>query len=151
LHFLERYTYEKRKDMAKIPAAQMRLKLEDLAKLLAAGYTDKEIMTSLKLKRRTFYYYKAKVCRIFGNIAEKNTEQVLEFEAEILKDRYIRLFRNLEQRATNRNTKLRDVANASEIAAMIATNIFRLEMEGFRARKTRRELKQGEQKANTYL
>jgi hypothetical protein len=108
-------------------------------------------MQDLKLKRRTFYYYKAKVCRMFGNIAEKKTEQALEFEAEILKDRYIRLFRNLEHRATNRNIKLRDVANASEIAAMIATNIFRLEVEGFRARKTRRELKQGEQKAARYI
>jgi hypothetical protein len=133
--------------MAKIQAAQMRLKLEDLAKKLAAGFTDKEIMADLKLKRRTFYYYKAKVCRMFGNIAEKKTEQVLEFEAEILKDRYIRLYRNLEQGTTNRSTKLRDAANASEVAAMIATNIFRLEVEGFRARKTRRELKQCEQKA----
>jgi hypothetical protein len=76
---------------------------------------------------------------------------VLEFEAEILKDRYTRLFRNLEQRATNRNTKLRDAANASELAAMIATNIFRLEVEGFRARKTRMELKQGQQKAARYF
>jgi len=76
---------------------------------------------------------------------------VLEFEAEILKDRYTQLFRNLEQRATNRNTKLRDAANASELAAMIATNIFRLEVEGFRARKTRMELKQGQQKAARYF
>jgi hypothetical protein len=129
----------------------MRLKLEDLAKKLAAGLTDKEIMQDLKLKRRTFYYYKAKVCRMFGNIAEKNTGQALEFEAEILKDRFIRLYRKLEHRATNRSTKLRDVANASEVAAMIATNIFRLEVEGFRARKTRSELKQGEQKAFRYL
>ena len=97
----------------------MRLKLEDLAKKLAAGLTDKEIMQDLKLKRRTFYYYKAKVCRMFGNIAEKNTGQALEFEAEMLKDRYIRRYRNLEQRTTDRNTKLRDAANASELAAMM--------------------------------
>jgi hypothetical protein len=137
--------------MAKKPAAQTRHDVEELAKKLAAGFTDKQIMQDLKLKRRTFYNYKAKVCRMFGNIAEKKTEQVLEFEAEILKDRYIRLYRKLEHRATNRSTKLRDAANASEVAAMIATNIFRLEVEGFRARKTRRELKQGEQNAIRYL
>jgi DNA-binding CsgD family transcriptional regulator len=57
--------------MAKIPAAQMHLKLEDLAKKLAAGFTDKEIMQNLQLKRRTFYNYKAKVCKMFGNISEK--------------------------------------------------------------------------------
>jgi hypothetical protein len=38
----------------------------------AAGYTDKEIMQDLKLKLRTFYNYKAKVGRMFANIAEKN-------------------------------------------------------------------------------
>jgi hypothetical protein len=83
---------------------------------------------------------------MFGNISEKKTEQILEFEAEILKDRYIRLFRNLEQKVTTDQTmNLRDAANASEVAATIATNILRLEVEGFMARKTRRELEQGKQ------
>ena len=85
--------------MAKIPSAQMHLKLEELAKKLAAGYTDKEIMQALNLKRRSFYYHKAKVCKMFGDIAEKKTKQVLEFESQILKDRFMRLYRNLEQRA----------------------------------------------------
>lgn len=137
--------------MAKITSAQTNLKLEELAKKLAAGYSDKEIMQALNLKRRTYYNYKSKVCKMFGDIAEKKTEQVLEFEAQILKDRFMRLYRNLEQRATDRNTKLHDAANASEVAADIAKNILRLEMEGFMARQTRRELKQGEQKAAKYL
>jgi hypothetical protein len=137
--------------MAKIPSAHMHLKLEELAKKLAAGYMDKEIMQALNFKRRTSYYYKAKVCSMYGSIAEKKTEQVLEFELQILKDRFMRLYRNLEQRATDRNTKLHDAANASEVAADIALNIFRLETEGFTARQTRRELKQGEQKAAKYL
>jgi hypothetical protein len=137
--------------MAKISAAQSHLRLQQLAKKLAAGYTDKEIMQALNLKRRTFYHYKAKVCSMYGNIAEKKTEQVLEFEAQILKDRFMRLYRNLEQRITNPDTKLRDAANAAEVATDIAKNILRLEMEGFRARETRRDLKQGEQKAAKYL
>ena len=137
--------------MAKITSAQTNLKLEELAKKLAAGYSDKEIMQALNLKRRTYYNYKSKVCKMFGDIAEKKTEQVLEFEAQILKDRFMRLYRNIEQRATDRNTKLHDAANASEVAADIALNIFRLETEGFMARQTRRELKQGEQKAAKYL
>jgi hypothetical protein len=49
----------------------MHLKLEEIAKKLAAEYTDKEIMQDLKLKRRTFYY-KAKVCSMYGNIAVEN-------------------------------------------------------------------------------
>ena len=138
--------------MAKIPAGQIHLKLEDLAEKIAAGFTDKEIMQDLGLKRRTFYNYKAKVSRMFGNVADKKIEEKLEFEAEILKERYIRLFRNLEQKVTtDQSMNLRNAANASEIAAMIATNIFRLEIEGFMARKTRKELEQGKQKALRFL
>ena len=107
--------------MAKIPAAQIHLKLEDLAEKLAAGLTDKEIMQDLQIKRRTFYNYKAKVSRMFGNIAEKKTEQKLEFEAEMLKERYLRLFRNLEQRIMKADDSqshgLQEIANASEVAA----------------------------------
>jgi hypothetical protein len=88
---------------------------------------------------------------MYGNVAEKKTEDVLEFEAHLLKNRFLQLYRNLEQRVTDRNTKLRDAANASEVAADIAINIFRLEMEGFRSRQTRMELKQNEQKAAGYI
>jgi hypothetical protein len=72
---------------------------------------------------------------------------VLEFEAHLLKNRFLRLYRNLEQRANNLNTKLCDATNSTEVAADIAINIFKLEMEGFMARKTRMDLKKGEQKA----
>jgi hypothetical protein len=54
--------------MAKIASAQMHLRLQQLAKKLAAGYTDKEIMQDPKLKLM-----------------------------QILKERYTRLFRSLEQ------------------------------------------------------
>ena len=52
-----------------------------------------------------------------------------EFEAHLLKNRFLRLYRNLEQRATNLNTKLCDATNATEVADDIAINIFKLEME----------------------
>ena len=142
--------------MAKIPAGQIHLKLEDLAEKIAAGLTDKEIMQDLQIKRRTFYNYKAKVSRTFGNVTEKKMEEKLEFETEMLKERYLRLFRNLEERITKADDSpkshgLQEIANASEVAAFIATNILRLEFEGFMARKTRRELEQGKQKALKYL
>ena len=82
----------------KITAGQMRGQLEEIAKKLSAGYTDREIMKDLKIPRSTFYRYKAKIFSIFGDLAAKKTEKVLEFESEILKDSYIRLYRNLETR-----------------------------------------------------
>jgi hypothetical protein len=133
--------------MAKTPAAQMHLKLGELAKKLAGGYSDKEIMQDLKLKRRTFYYYKAKVCSMFGNIAEKKTEQVLEFEAHLLKNRLLSLLSSIEDRIKEKPKSLHDTTEAVGMAQDIAINIFKLEVEGFMARKIRRELKQSEHKA----
>jgi hypothetical protein len=52
----------------------MRIHIEQLAKKLAAGYSDKDIMQELNLPERTFYYRKAQISKIYGNIARKKTE-----------------------------------------------------------------------------
>lgn len=139
--------------MPNIPQAQVQLGLQELQKRLAAGFTDREIITDLKLSQATFYRYKAKLYKRYGKIAERKTDQVIELEAELLKERYIKLYRNLEQKITDADNTddLNAIANATEVATLIATNIFRLEVEGLKARQIRLELKNGEQKAARYL
>lgn len=136
--------------MAKIPEAQMNAQLEEIVRQINAGYTDLEIMKNLNVKRQTFYDYKQKIFKRFGDIAAKKTDATLEFEADLLKDRYNRLFRNLELSVTDPSANLGDKALASEVAAFIATNIFKLEVEGLRARQGRK-LQQNEQKAIRYI
>ena len=158
--------------------AEMNKMLEEIAKRLAAGCTDKEIITDLNLRERTFYYYKAEISRIYGDITAKKTEEALEFEAKVLKDRYLRLYRSLEQRIiggdSNNNfgssrsdtttpttasgaslsakpSRLHDIAIASEVAANLATQIFRLEFEGFMRRKTIKQLGRSEDDAARYV
>ena len=134
--------------MSRTSDAQMRLHLEELAKLLAEGYnSDKQLMQELNLKRRTFYYHKAKIVKLWGDIAARRSEQSLEFQAQVLADRFLRLYRQLEQNITNGNDRLRDKADAAHAAAELAIKIFQLEVEGVRARR----LKQVEAKAQTYL
>jgi hypothetical protein len=137
--------------MAKIAVAQMRIHLEELAKKLAAGYTDKQIMQELNYKERTFYNHKAKVSRIYGNIGERKTEEALEAEAHILKDRFLHLYRalyeNIADATNNRNTRLRDKAYAAQVAAEIAIQLLKLEVEGFRSRQAR----QAEARAAKYV
>ncbi|MFL6456069.1 MAG: hypothetical protein ACJ71G_03765 [Nitrososphaeraceae archaeon] len=170
----------------KTPAAEIGLRLEQIAERLAAGCTDKDVIKDLNLKERTFYYYKAEISRIYGDITAKKTEQALDFEAEVLKDRYLRLYRSLEQRIigggdSNNNfgsssssdtttpttasgaslsasssssakpSRLHDIAIASEVAANLATQIFRLEFEGFMRRKTIKQLGQSEEDAAKYV
>lgn len=138
--------------MAKIPAGLMRAQLEEIVKQINAGYTDLEIMKNLNINRNTFYDYKEKIFKIYGDVAAKKTEAALEFEADLLKDRYTRIFRNLmaDLSITDPSQNLGDKALASEVAALIATNIFKLEFEGLRARQGR-TLRVNEQKAIRYI
>lgn len=135
-----------------ISAAVMRAQLEAIAKKLSDGYTDSEIMKDLNIKRATFYNYKARIFNLYGDLAAKKTEKSLEFEAEVLKDRYIRLYRALELRISShpKDEDIGEVAVATEIAAFICTNIFKLETEGLRARQGR-PLQLTEQKAIRYI
>jgi hypothetical protein len=87
---------------------------------------------------------------VFGDIAKKKTEESLELEAEILKDRYIRLYRGLELKINEPSHGLGELAVATEVAAYLATNILKLEVEGLRARQGR-WLQQSEQKAIRYI
>lgn len=138
--------------MTAVTAAQARAQLEMIAKRLSDGYTDREIMKDLNIKRATFYNYKAKLFKQYGDVAAKKSEKSLEFEAEVLKDRYIRLYRQLELRIAEhpKGEDLADVALATEVAAITATNIFKLETEGLRAREGR-PLRINEQKAMGYI
>jgi len=136
--------------MPPITAGQLRAQIETVANRLSQGYTDSEIMRDLKLKRATYFNYKSRVFAIFGDLASRKTEQSLETELELLKDRYIRLYRNLETRIYDKAEELEDVAYATDIAANIATNILRLEAEGLKARQ-QRSLRALEQKTVRYL
>jgi hypothetical protein len=132
--------------MAKVSNAQMNAQLEVIAKMLSDGYTDTEIMNKLNVKRSTFYVYKARLFKVYGDIAAKKTEESLELEAEILKDRFTRLFRRLELKLNERDNELADLALGCETAAMIGLNILKLEVEGYRAREGK-VLRLNEQKA----
>ena len=136
--------------MANVARNIVRGQVETIANKISSGYTDSDIMRDLGLKRHTYYNYKRRVIQEFGAAARKKSEDVIEFEAEVLKDRYIRLYRNLELRISNPSEKLYDVTLGSEIAAVIATNILRLETEGLRARQGR-GLVRIEDRAQRYL
>lgn len=120
--------------MPRTSAKERRAQYELIAKRLSTGFTDTDIMTQLGIKRATFYHYKKQVYQIWGDLAGKKTEDSIAFEADLFKDRLIRLLRGLELRLNDsKNDTIKDVADASAIAAQIATAIFKLEYEGLRA------------------
>jgi Putative ATPase subunit of terminase (gpP-like) len=115
---------------------QIQNELIEIEHRICQGYTDKEIMEDLGLKERTFYYYKEKLYQKSAQIQANKTEQILVFEAQILKDRLTHMYRQLQQRVRSENTKARDLAEITTTAYNIAINIFKLESEGLRAFST---------------
>lgn len=100
---------------------------------------------------RTYYAYKNRVAQAFGDVAKERTNSdTLQFDMQILKDRFTRLYRRLEQKMSGPDVSTYDVAYASEVAMMIAANLLKLESEGLRLRQTR-ELGKLEDKAVRYL
>jgi hypothetical protein len=65
-------------------------------------------------------------------IQAKKTEQILVFEAQIL-DRQTQLYKQLQQKVRDENTKARDLGKITTTTYNIAINIFKLESEGLRA------------------
>jgi hypothetical protein len=133
--------------VSKIPAAVMAIHIEELARKLSEGNTDRQIMQELNIPERTFYYRKAIVSKIYGKITERKTEEVIEAEMHVLKDRFLRLYRQLEQNIANSNDRLRDKASAAQVAADLAIQVLRLEVEGYRTRQAR----QAEARAAKYV
>lgn len=115
-------------------AKERRLQVELIAKKLSTGFTDTDIMNQLNVKRATFYHYKKLIYQVWGDIARRKTEESIAFEADLMKDRLIRIYRGLELRLNDsKNDPIRDVAEASAIATQIATAIFKLDYEGIKA------------------
>lgn len=138
--------------MPLVTANESRARLELIARRLSQGLTDSEIQAELGIKQAAYYVYKAKIFKTYGDLAKKKTEQSLEFEAELLKDRLTRLSRLLETRMNERsNDSLSDLANAAAVAAQINTTIFKLEFEGLKARQARTQIPLEANKAIRYI
>lgn len=120
--------------MPRTSAKERRLQIELIAKKLSTGFTDSDIMNQLNISRGTFYAHKKRVYQVWGDIARRKTEECIAFEADLMKDRLIRIYRGLELRLNDsKNDPIKDVADASAIATQIATAIFKLDYEGLKA------------------
>ena len=111
---------------------QIENELIEIEHRLCQGHTDKEIIEELNIKERTFYYYKNKLYQMSASIQAKKTEEIMVFEQQILKDRLTRLYRHLYLKLESPNTKVGQAAKIADTAQQIATNIFKLEVEGLR-------------------
>jgi ACT domain-containing protein len=132
---------------------QVELQIEQIQSRISTGSsTDKEIMQELGLKRANFYKYKAKIYKRSKAIQLKNSQKSLAFYQEILNDRLTRIYRALEEKLADKNTKAREVAKCALLAQEVAINIVRLEAEGLKvSREANRLAKKSSSETNQTL
>jgi ACT domain-containing protein len=132
---------------------QVELQIEQIQNKISTGSsTDKEIMQELGLKRANFYKYKAKIYKKSEAIQSKNSEKSLAFYQEMLNDRLTRIYRVLEEKVADKNTKARDVVKCALLARDVAINILRLEVEGLKvSREANRLAKKSPRETNQTL
>lgn len=136
--------------MGNQPRQTVARKIEAIARKLAVGYTDSEIMHELKMSTRTYYEYKHRVAEKYTDMARLNVSvESLQLDANLLIDRLTRLYRNLEI-SLNDCESVGEKGEVADVAAAIALTIFKVKGETFRVYQTR-DIRQLEIKANRYI
>jgi ACT domain-containing protein len=135
--------------MTKVSIKEAEDNIQKVAAKLTAGASDKEIMQELGLKRANFYKYKAKIYKRSEAVQSKKSEKSLAFYQEILNGRLTRIFRVLEEKVADKNTKARDVVRCALLAQDVAINIVRLEAEGLKASREDRLARKVQEKRLT--
>ena len=109
--------------------------LEQMYRLLAQGYTDRELIKELKMSERTYYWYKQKLYEHYANLHRQKTEDIISYHQQLLHDRLSGIYNMALQKLTEDRNKM----SGTEISALMQTmeeigiNIFKLEAEGLRA------------------
>jgi len=116
---------------------QIQTMLVEIEHKIMEGDNDQEIMQSLSLRRRTFYYYKDKLYKQSLAIqTSKKTDEMVAFETQILKERFTKIYKHLDKRLTmiNQDPKVTDnIAEIAVVASEVARKILHIEMEGLKA------------------
>ena len=106
--------------------------IDQIGRLLSLGVTDREIMERLQIKKSQYYVYRTKLYKQHADTFNKSRMEDLAFHKNTLSERLTRLYRQAEIKLNNPAMSQKDTAQVLAMAQNIATNIFKLEIEGLR-------------------
>ena len=121
--------------MAQITKRQYEAQLQHIFHLLLDGKTDEEIAKDLNISVRSVQRYKRRLESRYGAFQAAKTDSTLFLECNLFKNRLLKMYRILEQKALDPKTSGSETAKCCEVAASLATNILRLEGECLKAVK----------------
>ena len=121
--------------MAQITKQQYEAQLQHIFRLLLDGKTDEEIAKDLNISVRSVQRYKRRLESRYGSFQAAKTDSTLFLECSLFKNRLLKMYRILEQKALDPKTSGTEFAKCCEVAASLANDILRLDAEGLKAVK----------------
>jgi hypothetical protein len=121
--------------MAQITRQQYETQLQHIFRLLLDGKTDEEIAKDLNISVRSVQRYRRRLESRYGEFQAAKTDSTLFLECSLFKNRLLKMYRILEQKALDPKTSGMEAAKCCDVAASLAIDILRLEGEGIKAVK----------------
>ena len=121
--------------MAQITKQHYEAQLQHIFRLLLDGKTDEEIAKDLNISVRSVQRYKRRLESRYGAFQAAKTDSTLFLECSLFKNRLLKMYRILEQKALDPKTNGTETAKCCEVAASIAIDVLRLESEAMKAVK----------------
>ena len=109
--------------------------LQQIFRMLLENKTNEQIATELKISVRTVQNYKRRLEQRYGSIWRQKTNNTIFMKSQLHKNRMLKLYKALEDQVISDKTSGTDKAKCAEIAANIATDVFKMESEGIKAVK----------------
>jgi hypothetical protein len=121
--------------MAQITRQQYEAQLQHIFRQLLDGKTDEQIAKDLNISARSVQRYRRRLESRYGAFQAAKTDSTLFLECNLFKNRLLKMYRILEQKALDPKTSGSEVARCCEVAFSIAIDVLRLESEGIKAVK----------------
>jgi hypothetical protein len=108
-------------------------RLEKIFDMLLLGMTNEEIADHLQITVRAVQNYKRKLEDRYMKYQQQKNENTWALEFNLLKNRLLTLYRNLDRKIADSRTSTADAARAVDVASHLALTIHNAELEGLRA------------------
>jgi Homeodomain-like domain len=120
-----------------ISKQQYEAQLQHIFRLLLENKNQEEIARELHLSTRTVARYSQRIEKRYGQMQRRNTDNTLFLEAQLFKNRMLKLYKALEDQVTSssKETSGTEKAKCAEVAANIAIDVLKMESEGIKAVK----------------
>ena len=111
----------------------------EIRRLMFRGMSNREIMDTLKVKRRTFYRYLERIYDEDRVEIEEQNRKNLATRIKLFRERLFDTINNCQAIATDTNVAPKDRINAESVKVQVSLVAFKLENEGFTSIRQRLE------------